>query len=199
MVQQLSREGIRDARVLAAIRAVPRHLFVPEDYRASAYADTALPIGLGQTISQPYIVAAMTEMLSAGAGDRVLEIGTGSGYQAAVLSRLASEVYSIELEPKLARSASARLRTLGYRNVIVKEDDGYQGWAEKAPFDRIIVTAAPPSVPGALMDQLKRGGKLVAPVGTGDQWLQVIEKTSDGRVKTRNALPVKFVPMRPGR
>ena len=169
---------------------------MPEAYRSSAYLDTPLPIGLGQTISQPYIVAAMTELLDAGPHDRILEIGTGSGYQAAVLSGLAAEIYTIELEPELARTASERLRTVGYRNIFVKQGDGYLGWPEKAPFDRIIVTAAPPAVPAALIDQLKPGGKLVAPVGTTDQWLQVIDKTRDGRINKRTVLPVKFVPMR---
>ena len=196
LVQQLASEGIRSPRVLAAIRAVPRHLFVPEAYRTSAYIDTPLPIGLGQTISQPYLVAAMTELLDAGARDRILEIGTGSGYQAAVVSGLAAEIYTIELEPELARTASVRLRALGYRNIFVKQGDGYLGWPEKAPFDRILLTAAPPAVPAALIDQLKPGGRLVAPVGTTDQWLQVIEKTRDGRITKRTVLPVKFVPMR---
>ena len=196
LVQQLANRGIRSSRVLAAMRAVPRHLFVPDAYRTSAYVDTPLPIGLGQTISQPYVVAAMTELLDAGARDRILEIGTGSGYQAAVLSGLAGEIYTIELEPELARTASARLRTLGYRNIFVKEGDGYLGWPEKAPFDRIILTAAPPVVPAALIDQLKPGGRLVAPVGITDQWLHVIEKTRDGRITKRTVLPVRFVPMR---
>ena len=196
LIERLAAEGIRSSRVLTAMRGVPRHLFVPEAYRASAYVDTPLPIGRGQTISQPYIVAAMTELLDAGARDRILEIGTGSGYQAAVLSKLAGEIYTIELEPELARTASERLRTLGYRNVFAKQGDGYQGWPEKAPFDRIIVTAAPPEVPAALIDQMKPGGKLVTPVGTVDQWLLLIEKGRDGKITKRTVLPVKFVPMR---
>jgi len=198
LVQHLADEGIRNARVLAAMRSVPRHLFVPDAYRELSYADHPLPIGLGQTISQPYIVASMTELLDAGPRDRVLEIGTGSGYQAAVLSGLVAEIYTIELEPELARTAAERLRRLGYRNIIAKQGDGYLGWPDKAPFDRIIVTAAPPELPTTLVDQLKPGGKLVVPVGTTDQWLQVIEKTREGRINKRTVLPVRFVPMRRG-
>ena len=198
LVQHLAARGIRSERVLAAMRTVPRHLFVPDSLRDRAYDDTALPIGLGQTISQPFVVAAMTELLDAGARDRVLEIGTGSGYQAAVLAELAGEVYSIELEAELARTAADRLRGLGYRNTVVKQGDGYTGWKEKAPFDRIIVTAAPPAIPRPLIEQLKPGGRLVAPVGVEDQWIHVVEKRRDGRVSDRAVLPVLFVPMRHG-
>jgi protein-L-isoaspartate(D-aspartate) O-methyltransferase len=198
LVQHLAERGIRSQRVLRAMRNVPRHLFVPNDYRNFSYEDTALPIGLGQTISQPLIVAAMTELLDVSAHDRVLEIGTGSGYQAAVLSELAGEVYSIELEPELARTAAERLRSLGFRNIVAKQGDGYLGWKEKAPFDRIILTAAPPEIPAALIEQLKPGGRLVAPVGTDDQWLYVVDKTRDGKIVKRSVLAVRFVPMRHG-
>ncbi len=196
LVRHLADRGIRSRRVLAAMRKVPRHLFVPDAYRNLAYEDTALPIGLGQTISQPLIVAAMTQLLDVSTHDLVLEIGTGSGYQAAVLSELAGEVYSIELEPELARTAADRLRGLGFRNITVKQGDGYLGWKEKAPFDRIILTAAPPEIPAALVDQLKPGGKLVAPVGTDDQLLYVVEKARDGKITKRSVLAVRFVPMR---
>lgn len=180
--------------VRAAMREVPRHLFV-EASLADAYADTPLPIGEGQTISQPSVVSAMTEALDVKPDHRVLEIGTGSGYQAAVLSRLAAEVYTIEVVPALGERAAARLRELGYRNVHVKIGDGYQGWPEHAPFPRIILTAAPPEIPQALIDQLADGGILVAPVGEpGDQWLVRIRK--QGEKLTRERIErVRFVPM----
>jgi protein-L-isoaspartate(D-aspartate) O-methyltransferase len=196
VAEQIEARGVRSASVLAAMRAVPRHLFVPETMRRFAYWDRPLPIGRGQTISQPYIVALMTELLDVRRSDKVLEIGTGSGYQAAVLSLLAARVFSIELEPELAREARERLRALGYRNVTVRAGDGYAGWPEEAPFDRIIVTAAPPEMPQTLIDQLKPRGKLVAPVGSLDQELVVVEKGSDGRTRSRSVLPVRFVPMR---
>jgi len=197
---QMEDRGIRDKRVLAALRAIPRHLFVPEDVRPFAYHDTPLPIGYGQTISQPYIVAYMTELLEVQPGMTVLEIGTGSGYQAAVLARLARRVYTVEIVPELARSAAALLRKLGAANVVCRTGDGYRGWPEHAPFDRIILTAAPPEVPRALLDQLKPGGRLVAPVGASawDQELIAIEKDTHGRLKRRGVLPVRFVPMVPG-
>ncbi len=193
---QIEARGVRDRDVLSAMRSVPRHLFVPGGARAFAYSDRPLPIGYRQTISQPYIVAVMTELLSPAKQHRVLEIGTGSGYQAAVLSNLVSEVYTIELVPELARESSARLRELGYSNVVTKQGDGYLGWPDKAPFDRIILTAAPPKIPQTLIDQLAQGGRLVAPEGESYQELVVLEKTRDGRIQRRSVLPVMFVPMR---
>ncbi|MBI3666664.1 MAG: protein-L-isoaspartate(D-aspartate) O-methyltransferase [Acidobacteria bacterium] len=195
--EQIEARGVRRPDVLAAMGAVPRHLFVPPDLAPQAYADHPLPIGEGQTISQPYIVAFMTELLEVGAADRVLEIGTGSGYQAAVLARLAKSVYTIEIVRSLGEQAAARLRAMGYKNVEVRVGNGYNGWPEQAPFDRIIVTAAPPSIPQALIDQLKPGGKLVAPVGREfmGQDLVVLEKSRSGRISTRKVLPVAFVPM----
>jgi len=195
--EQIEARGIRDADVLRAMRDVPRQRFVPEVLRAHACEDTPLPIGHDATISQPFVVALMTELLSPGRQDSVLEIGTGSGYQAAVLARLARHVYSIEIVPELARSAGALLRELGYANVTVRQGDGYRGWPEQAPFDRIIVTAAPPEVPQALLDQLARGGRLVAPVGRAwwEQQLVVVDKTADGAIRRRTANAVHFVPM----
>ena len=193
---QIEARGVRNRDVLSAMRSVPRHLFVPPGVREHAYADRPLPIGYRQTISQPYIVALMTELLEPAKGQHVLEIGTGSGYQAAVLSRLVDEVDSIELVPELAREASQRLKELGYANVVVRQGDGYLGWPEKAPFDRIILTASPPRIPQLVIDQLKPGGKLVAPEGEFDQELVVITKTRDGRIQRRSDIPVMFVPMR---
>lgn len=197
--QQIERRGVRNRAVLRAMREVPRHLFVPEPLRRSSYEDHPLPIGHGQTISQPYIVAAMTEMLDPQPADRVLEIGTGSGYQAAVLARLVRHVYTIELVEPLGRQALARLAELGYGNVTVRIGDGYEGWPQEAPFDKVMLTAAPPEVPQKLIDQLKPGGRLVAPVGTGWQELVVIEKDSKGGVRRRTEFPVMFVPMVPGK
>ena len=186
-----------DSRVLTAMNKVPRHRFVPADQEPNAYANRPLPIGNGQTISQPFIVALMTDMLGLKATDRVLEIGTGCGYQAAVLAELAREVYTIEIVAPLAREAAARFAELGYRNVNARSGDGYRGWPAHAPFDAIIVTAAAPEVPPALIEQLKPGGKLVIPVGA--QWsgqeLRVIEKDQHGKTTTRNALAVRFVPL----
>jgi len=196
---QIERRGVRNPAVLRAMREVPRHLFVPEPMRRSAYEDHPLPIGHGQTISQPYIVAAMTEMLDPKPGHRVLEIGTGSGYQAAVLARLVSHVYTIEIVEPLGKQAQERLAALGYRNVTVRISDGYEGWPEEAPFDRIILTAAPPEVPQKLIDQLRNGGRLVAPVGAGWQELVVIDKDAKGNVRRRTEFPVMFVPMVPGK
>jgi protein-L-isoaspartate(D-aspartate) O-methyltransferase len=195
---QIEGRGIRNSAVLAAMRAVPRHELVPESIRHMAYSDRPLPIGHGQTISQPYIVALMTELLEPSKSDRVLEIGTGSGYQAAVLSKLVKEVYTIELEAPLAQQSTAQLRELGYSNVIVRHGDGYLGWPDKAPFDKVILTAAPPKIPQALIDQLKPGGILVAPEGRMYQELIVITKDRNGRARRRTVLPVMFVPMRPG-
>ena len=200
LVDQIEKRGVRDNDVLHAMRAVPRHEFVPQSVRHQAYEDHPLSIGYGATISQPYIVAAMTELLEISRRHKALEIGTGSGYQAAVLSMLAGNVYSIEIVPELARSAAGKLKELGYKNVLVRQGDGYKGWPEEAPFDRIILTAAPAQVPQALIDQLKPGGKLVAPVGQGyDQMLLVIDKNGDGQIRRRNVFPVMFVPMVPAR
>jgi protein-L-isoaspartate(D-aspartate) O-methyltransferase len=202
MVQrQIEARGVRHPGVLGAMRAVPRHLFMPEAAREWAYEDHPVPIGYGQTISQPYIVAAMTELLEPGKDHKVLEIGAGSGYQAAVLSSLVKHVCTIEIVPELARSAAATLAKLGYRNVTVRHGDGYKGWPEEAPFDRIIVTAAPPEIPPALLDQLKPGGKLVAPVGSSvwGQDLIVVDKTPSGKLRRRSVFPVMFVPMVKGK
>lgn len=195
---QIEARGVKTSAVLNAMRAVPRHEMVPEPVRNMAYSDRPLPIGHGQTISQPYIVALMTELLDPSKSDRVLEIGTGSGYQAAVLSGLVRQVYTIELEPVLAEQSKAKLRELGYSNVIVRQGDGYKGWPEQAPFDKVILTAAPPKIPQTLIDQLKPGGILVAPEGRMYQELIVVTKGRDGRVRRRSVLPVMFVPMRPG-
>ena len=176
---------------------MPRHEFVPAAGRDDAYLDSPLPIGYGQTISQPYIVALMTELARPSPTDRVLEVGTGSGYQAAVISRLVARVFSVELVEPLAESAASVLRRLGYANVTVRSGDGYLGWPDEAPFDVILVTAAPEAVPAALVAQLKPGGRLVVPVGPVHdvQDLQVIEKDAAGRVSTRSVIPVRFVPM----
>lgn len=192
---QIEARGVKNRNVLAAMREVPRELFVPEKLRAQAYEDHPLAIGFGQTISQPYIVGLMTELLDLKKTHRVLEIGTGSGYQAAILSRLAGEVYSIEIVPELAQSSTGTLSRLGFGNVTVRSGDGYRGWPEKAPFDRIILTAAPPEIPPALVDQLKPGGKLIAPVGVNDQDLVVVQKSADGSTSRRSVIPVMFVPM----
>jgi len=190
----IAARGISDRRVLESMRLVPRHLFVPEHLRDVAYIDSPLPIGEDQTISQPYIVALMTESLGLGDSARVLEIGTGSGYQAAVLSGIADSVFSIEIIPALAARAGALLDSLGYQNVSVRCGDGYFGWPEKAPFDGIIVTAAAPEVPPGLADQLVHGGRLVIPVGDGSQNLMTYVKTSSG-LELLSSLPVRFVPM----
>lgn len=192
---QLRRRDIRDERVLQAMLTVPRHLFVPEGERARAYYDFPLPIGYEQTISQPYIVAFMTEALAVDPAHRALEIGTGSGYQAAVLSLLAREVYTMEIVGPLARRARATLAQLGYRNVHVREGNGYLGWPERAPYDRVMVTAAPEEVPPALVAQLKIGGLMAIPVGDDRrQELRVLRKTASG-METVRTLPVRFVPM----
>ena len=203
--QQIEARGVSHPRVLEAMRAVPRHLLVPEDARAWAYRDHPLAIGYRQTISQPYIVALMTELLSPEKDHKVLEIGTGSGYQAAVLSLLVERVFSIEIVEPLAARARRDLEALGYDNVTVIAGDGYQGLPEEAPFDGIIVTAAPPYVPEPLVEQLKPGGRMVIPVGEGYQELQLLEKTESG-VEVERVIAVRFVPMtgevqkrRPGR
>jgi protein-L-isoaspartate(D-aspartate) O-methyltransferase len=187
--------AITNARVLQAMSTVPRHEFVPEKSRREAYEDYPLPIGYGQTISQPYIVAFMTEQLAPRPGDRVLEIGCGSGYQAAVLASLVKEVYTIEIIEPLAARAKADLQRLGYTNVFVRAGDGYKGWPEAAPFDAVIVTCAPEKVPPPLVDQLKDGGRMIIPVGPlHDQTLYLLEKKA-GQVERRAVLPVRFVPM----
>jgi len=194
---QIEARGIRDPRVLAAMRTVPRDRFVPPDVVSLAYADQPLPIGHGQTISQPYIVAYMSEALRVTDQSRVLEIGTGSGYQAAILGELAHEVYTIELIPALADRARETLASLGYTNVHVRTGDGYLGWPEQAPFDAIMVTAAPDHVPQPLVDQLAVGGRLVIPVGDFDQEIRILTRTPAGVQETRT-IPVRFVPLRRG-
>jgi protein-L-isoaspartate(D-aspartate) O-methyltransferase len=193
VVHQMQRRDITSREVLDAMRAVPRHAFVPDNVKSEAYADWPLPIGEGQTISQPYIVAYMTQALAIKKGDKVLEIGTGSGYQAAVLAEMGAEVYSVEIVEPLGRRAADTLQRLGYK-VHVKIGDGYDGWPKKAPFDGIIVTAAPKKIPAPLVSQLKEGGHLVIPVGTFNQTLEVYTKTK-GELVLQETLPVRFVPM----
>jgi protein-L-isoaspartate(D-aspartate) O-methyltransferase len=195
MVQtQIKGRGVKNERVLSAMLKVERHRFVSRNYQAQAYADQPLPIGEGQTISQPYIVALMTELLDLKGEEKVLEIGTGSGYQAAILAELAKEVYTIEIIEPLATSARNLLLELGYRNIEVKAGDGYLGWPEASPFDAIIVTAAPDHIPQPLIDQLKEGGRMVIPVGAHYQELKKIVKRG-GKAETKDVLPVLFVPM----
>jgi protein-L-isoaspartate(D-aspartate) O-methyltransferase len=192
--QQIEARGVKDPLVLESMRTVPRHLFVPENYRDAAYNDTPLPIGDSQTISQPYIVALMTELLEVGAGQKVLEIGTGSGYQAAVLAAMGVEVRSIEIRQRLCERASATLVELGYTSVDVRCGDGYGGWPEEVPFDGIIVTAAPERIPDPLLEQLAENANMVIPVGDFYQELKVITRTADG-FEERSVIPVRFVPM----
>lgn len=193
--RQIRVRGVRDMRVLDAMRKVPRERFVPSNLLAHAYDDGPLPIGYSQTISQPYIVAYMTEALGVSRDHKVLEIGTGSGYQGAILGELAGTVYTIEIVPELARRATATLAALGYSNVHVRAGDGYAGWPEHAPFDRILVTAAPEEIPKPLLDQLSARGRLVIPVGQQGraQWMTIVEKTPEGVVQ-RRTIPVQFVP-----
>jgi len=195
---QIEGRGISDTRVLDAMRRVPRHRFVPSDYVAEAYEDYPLPIGYGQTISQPYIVAYMTEMLSLKPEHRILEIGTGSGYQTAVLAELSGEVYSIEIIPELAIESSTRLMQLGYTNVRIREGDGSSGWLEAAPFDRIIVTAAAKDIPALLIEQLACGGRLIMPVGRAGlgQTLILLDKDERGSIGRKALIPVRFVPLK---
>ncbi|MEW5983534.1 MAG: protein-L-isoaspartate(D-aspartate) O-methyltransferase [Acidobacteriota bacterium] len=197
VADQIEGRGVRDPRVLAAMREVPRHLFVPAGEQRDAYHDYPLPIGYNQTISQPYIVALMTELARPVPSDRALEVGTGSGYQAAVLATLVDRVFTIELVEPLATAARERLARLGYANVDVRQGDGYAGWPEEAPFDVILVTAAPESVPEALVGQLKPGGRMVIPVGpvSDVQDLILIEKDGTGRTTSRSVIPVRFVPL----
>ena len=191
---QIEARGVKDTRLLEAMRSVPRHRFVPAERSADAYQDRPLPIGYRQTISQPYIVAAMTELARLEPGDKVLEVGTGSGYQAAIIHEIAGEVWSLEIVGELATEANATLRELGYEHAHVRHANGYLGWPEQAPFDAIIVTAAPPEVPSALLAQLKDGGRLVIPVGVGAQTLEVHTRTGDSFERQRS-IGVRFVPM----
>jgi protein-L-isoaspartate(D-aspartate) O-methyltransferase len=194
VADQIVARGVRDPKTLAAMRKVPRHLFVPAAVVGQAHDDHPLPIGQGQTISQPYIVAFMTEALGLRGGETVLEVGTGSGYQAAVLAEIAARVYSIEIVSALANEARARLTDMGYANVQVRAGDGYAGWPEAAPFDAIMVTAAAPRIPEPLKEQLRDGGRLVLPVG--DEYQELIVVTRRGpRFEERRVLPVRFVPM----
>ncbi len=196
MVQrQLEARDISDSRVLAAMQRVPRHEFVPAHLVSQSYMDNPLPIGHQQTISQPYIVALMTQLAAVPPDAIALDVGTGSGYQADILAELCQEVYSIEIVEPLAKTAQARLQRLGYRNVTVRCGDGYEGWPEYAPFDLIIVAAAPRHIPQPLISQLKRGGRLVIPVGDHYQSLCVVEKLADGTTRQRDIIPVAFVPM----
>jgi protein-L-isoaspartate(D-aspartate) O-methyltransferase len=198
VTRQIADRGISDQRVLSAMRKVPRHEFVPESEKRYAYRDTPLPIGQGQTISQPYIVALMTELARPDKSHRVLEIGTGSGYQAAVLAEIVEHVYTIEIEATLAQRAAEALQKLGYENVTVRAGDGYAGWVEHAPYDVIMITAAPDHVPQPLIDQLKPGGVMVVPVGPthATQELRVLEKDASGKVISKSVTPVRFVPLR---
>ena len=194
---QIASREVSDPNVLWAMRTVPRHSFVPADNSRRAYRDSPLPIGLGQTISQPYIVGYMTEALKLDPNSRVLEVGTGSGYQAAVCGEIAGEVYTMEIIKELAESATARLKKLGYPNVFVKAGDGYFGWKEKAPFDAVIITAAAGMVPPPLVEQLKPGGRMILPLGSpfGHQTLVLITKGKKGTVQSKSLFPVRFVPM----
>ena len=193
--RQIKARGVRDSRVMEVMRNTPRHLFVPPHVRGRAYEDRPLPIGAGQTISQPYIVARMTELLELSGDELVLEIGTGSGYQAAILAKLCDSLYTIEIVGELATRSQELLDSMEYHNVHVREADGYAGWPEAAPFDAIILTAAPPETPPALIKQLKPGGIMVLPEGTEMQRLIVIEKTRQGKLRERNEGWVRFVPM----
>jgi len=197
VTDQIESRGVRNQDVLQVMRSTPRHLFIPANLRSVAYEDHPVPIGHGATISQPYIVALMTELLAPTKKHRILEVGTGSGYQAAILGQLAAEVYTVEIVPELANSATKTLRDLGYSNVTVRQGDGYKGWPERAPFDGIIMTAAPTEVPLALIKQLAENGRLVAPIGS--MWMQeliVIEKKGDGTIRRRSVCSVNFVPMK---
>lgn len=200
VAEQLQGRDITDPRVLAAMGKVPRHRFVPENLAPLAYNDHPLPIGSGQTISQPYIVALMTQWAEVKPGDKVLEVGTGSGYQAAVLAEITDQVFSIELKPELANAAEIRLKALGYEGINLRTGDGYQGWPEEAPFDAILVTATAPEVPQAFEEQLKEGGRLVIPVGHPDSVQQLLRlRKVKGELKEEKRLPVRFVPLvKPG-
>jgi protein-L-isoaspartate(D-aspartate) O-methyltransferase len=194
VVEQLEKRGIKDPRLLSAFREIPRHLFVPEKYRNEAYDDGPLPIGYGQTISQPYIVAYMIQLLNLQPHYRVLEIGTGSGYQTAILCRLVKEVYSMDIIPQFVDNAAKVLKKLGIENCHLRTGNGYHGWPEAAPFEAIIVSAAPPEIPEALPKQLSDGGRMAIPVGKVSQQIRLLTKTSES-VEIRNFIPVRFVPM----
>jgi protein-L-isoaspartate(D-aspartate) O-methyltransferase len=196
--RQIEDRGVTNGRVLSALRKVPRHEFVPDAEKRHAYRDTPLPIGEDQTISQPYIVAVMTELSQPDKSDRVLEIGTGSGYQAAVLAEIVQHVYTIEIEPTLAQRAADVLRNLGYTNITVRAGDGYAGWPEHAPFDIIMITAAPDHIPEPLIAQLKPGGRMIVPVGPtfATQQLRLLTKDANGKVTSKVVAPVRFVPLR---
>ncbi len=194
--EQIIRRGVKDPRVLRALETVPRHEFVPREHQTRAYGDYPLPIGEEQTISQPYIVALMSELAGVGPGSKVFEVGTGSGYQAAVLAEMGAEVYSVEIVPKLAGRAAQTLERLGYAGKVhTKTGDGYAGWPEAAPFDAIILTAAPPKIPEPLLLQLKVGGRLVAPVGDEYQELKTVTRTDTNVWEEKPVIPVRFVPM----
>lgn len=196
MKRQIIARGVRDPGVIRAMEKVKRHLFVPERYRAYSYDDHPLPIGEGQTISQPYIVAFMTEALDLKPRDRVLEIGTGSGYQAAILAELVDEVYTVEIIEKLAKRARQTLERLGYKNIHVKIGDGYKGWPDKAPFDAVIVTCAPERIPAPLVQQLKEGGRMIIPVGRAGAVQRLVRATKmGGQLKKKEVMLVRFVPM----
>jgi len=196
MVQrQIKRRGIQDDRLLNALRLIPRHVFIPEHYRHAAYEDTPVPIGFNQTISQPYIVAFMVDMLHLLAHEKVLEIGTGSGYETAVVAQLCKSVYSVEIVPELATRSQQILQELGYENAHIRCGDGYAGWSEHAPFDAIIVSAAPTQIPEHLLQQLKPGGRMILPLGLFDQALLYLYKDAEGAVHRQQSLSVKFVPM----
>jgi len=194
---QMEARGIKDAATLAALRKTPRHQFVANNHAANAYDDNPLPIGYGQTISQPYIVAYMTEIVKPRAGDKILEIGTGSGYQAAILGEIVNKVFTVEIIPELGKQAAARLKNLAYKNIEVKIADGYHGWQEHAPFDAIVVTAAAEYIPPPLKDQLKDGGRMIIPVGSPymTQQLMLIEKKGN-KYQTKSMMPVRFVPFK---
>ena len=196
VAEQIVSRGVKDPLVLAAMRTVPRHEFVPAEVKESAYRDAPLPIGQEQTISQPYIVALMTEALRLEGGEKVLEIGTGSGYQAAVLAEIAGSVHSVEFDEEIARAATERLASLGYHDVVVHRGNGFEGWPDEAPYDAIVVTAAPETVPMTLLQQLVPGGRLVVPVGRRSQMLQLWEREGERGFESRNLIPVQFVPMR---
>jgi len=192
---QIITRGIMDRSTIQAMKKVPRHLFVPENYISQAYRDGPLPIGYGQTISQPYIVAYMTEVVKPEKGKRALEIGTGSGYQAAVLAEIIDTVYTIEIVPELAKEAETRLKELGYKNIIIRQGDGYKGWSDSAPFDIIIVTAAPNHIPQPLIDQLAEGGRIVIPIGEPSSVQSLVLVSKDrGKINTETLTLVRFVP-----
>ncbi|MBI4530553.1 MAG: protein-L-isoaspartate(D-aspartate) O-methyltransferase [Candidatus Latescibacteria bacterium] len=195
VAEQIRSRGVHDKRVLEVMQSIPRHKFVPDRWQREAYSDNPLPIGEDQTISQPYIVALMTELLGLTGTEKVLEIGTGSGYQTAILARLAQQVYTIEILPCLANEAKERFIQQGYTNIIARCGDGYQGWPDEAPFDALIVTAAPVRVPQPLVDQLKIGGRMVIPVGERHQELLLLFQRQDGTTERRIIAPVLFVPM----